>query len=410
MTEERKRRTLTAASGGAATRAVLEIREGDLVAERWQVRRILGQGGFGVVVEVLDRSLDAPFALKYLSTVPLQDEELRILRTEALLALGLTNEHLVRVNHYDVAEGFPFLVMELLEEGDLTHGLAQTGPMAWAEARRVALHVADGLAHAHRKGLVHRDVKPNNVGFVVEAGERVYKLGDFGLAMRVRTAAKTTTRRTELPATAFTVEYSSPEQLSNRDVDARSDQFSLAVTLYQLVTGELPFRGDTPMHLMYAITTAEPRPLDVPGLPAGARAALFRAMAKDPGGRFEDVLAFAEAFASEGGVVEPSQARPSAPAPLPAAPPPAVRLAPGRESLLGWLAVLVYLDLWAIDSVAGGLGELSLVEQLLAELRGDTSPGLAIMFVVGLLKLVVMALVVRALVRRLEARDATGGV
>ncbi|MHB1045546.1 MAG: protein kinase domain-containing protein [Thermoanaerobaculia bacterium] len=210
---------------------------GDLLAGRWELRRLLGQGGSGLVFEAWDRELKAAVALKLLRPDRLSPASLARLRREVRVAHAVASPRLVRV--YDLGEdaGRPFLTMELVPGAPLRD--RTSGPLPVADVVRIGIEVLEGLAALHAAGIVHRDVKPGNVLLGPDGGARIV---DFGLA---RSLDRDETRLTETDTALGTADYMAPEQALGHDVDARSDLYAFGVLLYELLTGDVPWRAES---------------------------------------------------------------------------------------------------------------------------------------------------------------------
>ncbi|MDX1645060.1 MAG: protein kinase, partial [Thermoanaerobaculia bacterium] len=246
----------------------------------------------GEVYEARDPELDRIVAIKVLPS-DLADDPERVQRFEReARAVGrLNHPNLLAV--YDVGRhaGTPYLVCELLEGETLAERLRQ-GPLAYRQAIDYAIQAAAGLAAAHHAGVVHRDLKPANL-FVTSDGR--VKILDFGLAKLVEPSegqpddSPTLTAATGQGAILGTVGYMSPEQAEGRAVDHRTDQFALGAVLYEMLTGQRPFTGDTSLEVLTAILRDEPKPLasSVPGTPAPLRWIVERCLSKDPAQRYE---------------------------------------------------------------------------------------------------------------------------
>jgi serine/threonine-protein kinase len=253
----------------------------------------IGRGAMGVVYRARDPVINREVALK---TIPLAAEfegrELEAARAkffrEAETAGRLSHPHIVTI--YDAGEqgGTAYIAMELLRGRHLVEHTAAAGLLPPAIAIEVTARIADGLHYAHQQGVVHRDVKPANVMFDPPSGE--LKITDFGIA-RLTDAGRTRTG-----IVLGTPSFMSPEQLQGRAVTGRTDLFSLGVTLFQLLTGQLPFRADSMPALMFKIAHDAPPPIGAvrPGLPAGLQAFFERALAKDPADRHGSGAEFAE--------------------------------------------------------------------------------------------------------------------
>jgi len=248
---------------------------------------LVGEGGMGYVYAAEDPRTGEPCAVK-IARASLDATGLRRFQREvrSLRSLG---EHpgVVRIRAAGAVGRQPYVVMDLARGGSLSGRLA-AGPLRVDEAARIGAAVARALAEAHRRGIVHRDLKPANVLFDAEG---IPLLTDFGLA-RVEGAGTLTRPRAQVG----TLLYMAPEQLQDPRVDGRADVYALGVTLYEALTGELPFSGERITSVLIRVLNEPPRPPSrlAFGLPAGADAVCLRALAKAPEDRYPDALAFAE--------------------------------------------------------------------------------------------------------------------
>jgi serine/threonine protein kinase len=275
---------------------------------KYEVLRVIGEGGMGVVVEVRDSTSGERFAIKVLLDADDAVMRQRFLR-EARTTARLTSEHAIRV--FDVGElpsGEPFMVMELLEGKDLDALIAAEGARPVREAVDYAIQACDALAEAHGLGMVHRDVKPANLFLARRAdGTRVVKLLDFGISKAGIVAGVRPTSLTETGSMLGTPHFMAPEQLlSSRDVDARADIWSLGATLFELLGGDVPFDGANLAEIFAAVVRDPPRSLVQlrPDIPPALEQVVARCLEKDPDDRFESVAALARElapFVPEGG-------------------------------------------------------------------------------------------------------------
>ena len=250
--------------------------EGELVGENYRILSVAGTGGMGVVYRALDLRLERIVALKFLPAElnASQRDRDRFLR-EARTASSLDHPNIGVIHGVEqTPDGLTFIVMAFYEGASLGQRLAR-GPLPAHEAVDIATQMARGLAEAHSRGIIHRDVKPSNV---MLTGTGLVKIVDFGLAF-VATAA--TASQT---GTTGTVAYMSPEQAMGRSVDQRSDIWSLGVVMAEMLTGQSPFSGDNIPGIMYAILNEAPRGLD--DVHPALQPILYRALAKDPERRY----------------------------------------------------------------------------------------------------------------------------
>ena len=268
-------------------------------AGKYSVERILGQGGMGVVFEGLHVRLGQRVAIKVLGSELREYPELvQRFEREARAAGSLTSSHAVRVFDIDATDdGTPFIVMELLAGRDLSQVVESDGPQPIARSVRWLIQACDAIAEAHRLGIVHRDLKPSNLFLTDVDDRRIVKVLDFGIAKRVSTGESAITAAL---APLGTPQYMSPEQVRcAKDVDARTDIWSLGVTLYELVTGQTPFCHESSSACIASIAAdpvPDPRTLR-PELADEFVAVLMKALAKNANDRFQTIEELVAAIA-----------------------------------------------------------------------------------------------------------------
>ncbi|WP_437302083.1 serine/threonine-protein kinase [Sorangium sp. So ce388] len=277
------------------------VREGQVLAGKYRVERVIGAGGMGVVVAATHLQLEERVAIKLLLPAAAHSRTLaeRFVR-EARAAVKVKSEHVARVTDVGTLEsGTPYMVMEYLSGSDLADALRAGGPMPAQAAVEYVLQACEALAEAHAAGIVHRDLKPANLFLTRRAdGSPCVKVLDFGISKVVTGGADP--RITDTKAVMGSPLYMSPEQLkSSRDVDARTDIWSLGVILFELLAGEPPFDGATMPQLCVAIMQGVPRPLAAfrADVHPALEAVVLRCLEKTPERRFRDIGELAEALA-----------------------------------------------------------------------------------------------------------------
>jgi serine/threonine-protein kinase len=277
--------------------------EGEVLDGKYQVERILGEGGMGAVAKATHLLRRAPVALKFMSpaVMSLPGAVERFIN-EGVAASQIDSDHVVKV--YDVGRlptGAPFLVMEFLTGSDLADILLRDGRPGLEIARAVhfTLQTLRGLQTAHAAGIIHRDIKPANCFVIEKEGEPDFiKLVDFGIS-KVQQGGAHMTRTNSALGTPL---YMSPEQArSPRDVDLRSDLYAVGVVLYELLTGQTPFHSDSGefTEILYKIFTADPPPVQSlrPDIPDGLARAIHRALLREPAQRYASTAEMGEALA-----------------------------------------------------------------------------------------------------------------
>ena len=263
------------------------VPEGHLLASKYRIEKVIGAGGMGVVVSAMHVHLGQRVAIKFLLPHAAEDEQtvLRFAREARALA-RLGSEHVARVIDVGALEtGEPFMVLERLTGRTLAALLEGNGPLEVRAAVSYIIDACHALAEAHALGIVHRDIKPENLFLTDRAdGSRIVKVIDFGVSKVTADQATLDASVTTTSAVVGSPLYMSPEQLrAARDVDARTDIWSLGVTLYELLTGQGPFRWSTLPELCAAILKDDPRPLRElrPDVPEALEAVVMACLARE---------------------------------------------------------------------------------------------------------------------------------
>jgi Tol biopolymer transport system component len=252
----------------------------------------LGSGGMATVYRAQQTSIRRDVAVKVIETKLTENPEfIRRFEREAQTVANLNHPHILKVFDFGNQDGLIYLVMELQAGGSLAARLKASGKLSAEEVARYLDQIGAALDHAHGRGVIHRDLKPQNV--LLDQDNNAI-LSDFGIAR----IAGDMTRMTGSGMAMGTPSYMAPEQWYGRDVDARTDVYALAVMTYELLAGALPFTGDTPPALMYQHLNDQPPPLRRlrPDLPQSVEKVLIKGMAKRPEARFQSASEFASAF------------------------------------------------------------------------------------------------------------------
>lgn len=271
---------------------------GRILSERYHVLRKLGEGGIGRVYLAEHMGMGRTVALKVLSTEHLASAQAAAdFIEEAKTVGGLGHQNIIDIYYgAQTPDGLAFLAMEYLEGRDLGQVLVEEGPLSWERARPLFLQATSALAAVHARGIVHRDLKPDNLFLARRSnGSEMLKVLDFGVAKALGTLELTQR------SVSGTPQYMSPEQTVGRDVDHRSDVYSLGCVMYQMVTGSLPFTAETVIDLMAKHSYEAPQPPrerrpDL-NIPLGVEKIILRAMEKNPAHRFSSMQEFHDALA-----------------------------------------------------------------------------------------------------------------
>src|SRR6266436_1914619 len=267
---------------------------GMLLAERYEILKLLGQGGMGAVYKARDTELGRIVALKLIRADLASNPEILLrFKQELILAREVTHRNVIRIFDLGQTKGFKFITMEFVEGRDLRTVLREKGRLPPAETVRIIAQICRALESAHAAGVVHRDLKPQNI--MLDAKDRVYVM-DFGIAHSLETPGMTQTG-----ALMGTPEYMSPEQAKGIKVDPRSDLFSLGIIFYELLTGISPFKADTALATLLKRTQERAQPpaeID-PAIPKAISDVVMKCLEIDRDQRFSNAREILEDLGQE---------------------------------------------------------------------------------------------------------------
>ena len=261
-----------------------DIKPGSIVAEKYRIIDAIGRGGMGVVYKAEDIKLRRTVALKFLPPELTQDKEARErFIQEARAASALDHPNICTIYEIGETEKDQVFISMAFYEGESLKDKIKKGAFDFEEATETALQIAQGLEKAHEKGIVHRDIKPANI---ILTKDGTPKIVDFGLAKLGGEA-----RLTKVGSTMGTVAYMSPQQARGEDVDHRSDIWALGVVLYEMVTGQLPFKGDHEQSVIYSVLNLNPPELKTirTDAPRSFELITSRALEKEYTGRYPNM-------------------------------------------------------------------------------------------------------------------------
>jgi eukaryotic-like serine/threonine-protein kinase len=277
-----------------------EVTPGQILAGKFRIERVLGRGGMGVVVLATHIQLDEQVAIKFLLPEALKNPEaVRRFEREARAAVKIKSEHVARVTDVGTLDtGSPYMVMEYLNGCDLAEYLHERGPLPVDEAIDYLMQAIEAIAEAHALNIIHRDLKPANLFRIQRAdGSPSIKVLDFGIS-KLSGADASMTQTSSMMGSPY---YMSPEQMtSSKTVDARTDVWALGVILYELVSGQVPFDGESVPEIVAKVLQNSPPRIERAGFPPALGEVLLTALTKDREQRYSDVAALAIALAPFG--------------------------------------------------------------------------------------------------------------
>ncbi|MFT3922002.1 MAG: serine/threonine-protein kinase [Myxococcales bacterium] len=280
--------------GGRSTDPLL----GQILGGRYRIIRKIGEGGMGIVYEAEHIVIEKRVGLKVLrEDFSSRQDVVERFRQEAKSASRIGHEHIIDISDFgETPNGASYFVMELLNGQDLAHELEKKGPLSPRRTITLCLQCARALGAAHAKGIVHRDMKPENIFMVNrDTGEDFVKIVDFGIAKMsdIETDGQPGRKLTKTGMIFGTPEYMSPEQASGKKLDHRVDVYAMGVIMYELLTGRVPFVGDTFMGILTQHMFEQPQPLKVQNpncnVPPDLERIVFKALAKDADQRYQNM-------------------------------------------------------------------------------------------------------------------------
>jgi serine/threonine protein kinase/tetratricopeptide (TPR) repeat protein len=269
------------------------LRRGRVFAGRYEIIEELGQGGMGCVYRADDSKIGEEVALKLIKPdIAADATTLQRFHNELRTARKITHKNVCRTYHIGEAEGATFITMEFIQGEDLKSTIRRFGPLPISKSISLMRQVCDGLAEAHKLGIIHRDLKPRNIMIDREGNAKVM---DFGIARTLKSEGIT-----RKGIAVGTPEYISPEQVEGRPVDQRSDLYSLGITLFEMVTGRVPFEGDSTLAIaLKHKTESPPYPREInPDIPESLSRIILKCLEKDPAMRYQSAGELKSALAA----------------------------------------------------------------------------------------------------------------
>lgn len=276
---------ITTANEGNSHMPTTFMNVASILEDRYQVLRELGRGGMGIVFQAYDRKLNEQVAIKILSPIlSTNSDALERLQREVSAARKITHSNVIRIHDIAEAKGLHYVSMEYFEGSSLKDYIRREGIPSQMQAGTIALQICEGLEAAHRQGIIHRDLKSQNI--IINALHQI-KIIDFGLARTAHLDGMTATG-----LIMGTPEYMSPEQVSGKKVDERSDVYSVGIILYELFTGNVPFTGESAIAVGFKQLKENPTvPTQAnPQITPGIEKVILKALQKDPLQRYRSVV------------------------------------------------------------------------------------------------------------------------
>ena len=260
-----------------------QLATGAVFANRYRIENLLGEGGMGAVYKAVDLELDRTVALKLVRPELASAQAIERFKQELLLSSRISHKNILRIHDLSDFGGIKYITMAFVEGQDLADLLDHSGRLPLARALKFARQLCAALEAAHGEGVVHRDLKPQNI--LIDGADNVY-ISDFGLAKSLEAEISMGTRTGQILGTP---RYMSPEQVEAKEVDSRSDLYSLGLILYEMFTGQIPFRGESAMQLMYQRINEQPSDprTNCPEMPEYLAGIILKCLEKDPARRYQ---------------------------------------------------------------------------------------------------------------------------
>ena len=273
------------APSGSPSISLDDLGPGSQFGPRYRIESVIGEGGMGKVYKAYDSDLDRTVALKLVRPELAKDaNSLLRFKQELLLASRISHRNILRIHDLGDVYGVKFISMAFVQGMDLHESIAQRGRLPLERAVNIAKQLAGALAAAHAEGVVHRDLKPRNV--LIDVDDHIY-VSDFGLAKSLDSTDKT--GMTRVGEVLGTPRYMSPEQAESKNADNRSDIYSLGIIIYEMLTGEVPFNGESSLQVMFQHVQQQPKDprLLNPDIPEYLGTIILKCLEKDPAARYQ---------------------------------------------------------------------------------------------------------------------------
>jgi serine/threonine-protein kinase len=327
------------------------VQPGSSFGLRYRVESLLGQGGMGAVYKAFDTELGRTVALKLVRPeLAASLETMQRFKQELLLASKISHKNILRIHDLGDSDGTKFISMAFVDGSNLAGVIERDGPLPLDRALKFTNQLCSALEAAHREGVVHRDLKPENI--LIDQADNLY-VSDFGLAKSLAPEASSMTRVGQLMGTP---RYMSPEQVEGKEVDQRSDLYSLGLILFEIYTAEVPFRGESALQIMYQRVTADPKdPRTLRrDLPDYLATIILKCLERDPANRYQSAREIlTDLDAQKTPVLSPSAGTETVNVRRPARPPRSWILAGGVALALGLAFLIPAARHWILRSPAG---------------------------------------------------------